>query len=838
MSDSAAFGEVLRQHRLARRLTQARLAEAAGLSERGISDLERGLKRPQPATLRLLVDALGLSPAETENFALSARSQPQTPPDTIVQGAPSHNLPAGLTSFVGREMELARLQGLLDPDATRSAPARMVTLTGAGGCGKTRLATELARRVLPTFPDGAWLADLSSITDASLVPNTILTAIGGRETSDQTPVESLLRLLHGQKLLLVLDNCEHLIEACAELVERLLLASPLLYVLATSREALRVQGEVALRIPSLSCPGPGRVDVDPLADYEAVRLFLDRVRQLEPDVALTTGNAAAVALICRRLDGIPLALELAAARAAAISFQEIATGLDDCFRLLTSGSRTALMRHRTLRATIDWSHDLLSGAEQTLFRRLAVFGAGWTREAAEAVCEGEPLSRSEIFDALLRLVDQSLVNVHVDDGRTRYRFLETVHAYASERLDAAGETAAVRARHGEWCLAFAERAAHGLAGPDQVFWYRQITLEHDNIRAALDACRDEPSAAGLQLRLSAAMGQFWWPRKAGEGRRRLAEALQRAPARASSARASALTWHALFELYYGDPLVGEDLARAALADARAVRDVYAAARSLRAVATASDDSDVSERTALLEESLALSRASGARGYEAQALARLGDMAMHAGDLDRARELIEQGDAIARATGDVFSRTTTLAILGWLSIVEDRLDEAESHFQLLVEFGAGWGGYSMPVGLVGLGRVSVLRENFEQAREVYCRMLVDLRETSAESVVLADALLHVASLEEITGLRERAQRLVGANEAWHAAHGGARSIWEPALRGPLLRGQVPVPPVPVDAVLARARDEGRGMTLDQAATYALEPVASPRSPGHGHSTAAP
>jgi hypothetical protein len=380
--------------------------------------------------------------------------------------------------------------------------------------------------------------------------------------------------------------------------------------------------------------------------------------------------------------------------------------------------------------------------------------------------------------------------------------------------------------------AFAESAAQGLIGPDQVSWYRRLALEHDNIRAALDACKDDWATAEVQLRLSAAMGQFWWPRKAGEGRRRLAEALHRAPEEPSSARANALIRQAMFELHYGDPLVGQKLASAALAVAREVNDVYAIAWSLRALATASDDSDATVRTALLHECLALSHASGAKGVEAQSLARLAVIALDAGDLDGARALVEQGDGLARVTGDVFTRGTTLVVLGWVSVAQDRLAEAETHFQLLVEYGAGWGGYHTPLGLVGLGCVSVRRRDLPRARSFYRRMLIDLRETSAESVILADALLHMASLDEVEGLHKRAQCLTGANEAWHAVHGGARSIWEPAMRIPLLRGLVPVPPKPVDADLLLARAQGLAMTLDQAATYALEPIESPHPAATG------
>ena len=402
-----------------KRLTQAQLAEKAGRSERAISDLERGLKHPQRATVRLLIDALGLPPELAETFGRSTRagSAPSTvaAPDTL-----KHNLPTALTSFVGREDAIARLWRLVDPRASHSPFVHLVTLTGAGGCGKTRLAVEVARRASAEFPDGIWFADLSSVTDSTLVPNILLGSdwrpggIGPVPSRQPGPSSA-----HAE-LLLVLDNCEHLIDACAQLLEAVLTASPHLRVLATSREALRVPGEDVWRVPSLTVPQATQcVDANLVLEYEAVRLFIDRIRQVEMEFALTRSNAASVVAICNWLDGIPLAIELAAARASAMSVQEIAARLDDCFSLLTNGHRTAMMQHRTLRATIDWSHDLLSPTEQTLFRRLAVFAGGWTLEAAEAVGGAEPLELSQIPHLLMRLIDQSLVSVHSADGRTR-----------------------------------------------------------------------------------------------------------------------------------------------------------------------------------------------------------------------------------------------------------------------------------------------------------------------------------------------------------------------------------------------------------------------------------
>jgi non-specific serine/threonine protein kinase len=441
-------------------------------------------------------------------------------------------------------------------------------------------------------------------------------------------------------LLLVLDNCEHLILACAQLVETLLGATTDARVLATSREALRLAGEVAWRLPSLQIPDPARhVEADQLLEYAAPRLLVDRILQVDPEFPLDSNNAPAVAQVCSRLDGIPLAIELAAARTAAMSVQDIAARLDDCFHVLTGGRRTALERQRTLRATIDWSHALLTETERVLFRRLAVFAGGWTVEAAEAVCADDQLPSAEILDVMLRLIDQSLVNVQVLDGHTRYRFLETVRVYAAEQLQASGEASAVRARHCQWCLMFAERAAEGLVGPDQFNWFGQVTVEHDNVRAALDWCATVPAFAEVELRIAAGMGQFWWPRKPVEGRRRLAHALKRADSRPTPARAAALGWQARFERNFGDPEVGRNLANMALADARAEGD---APDALYTAELLTREDDVAARLAVLEDALAVSRATGIVPRVTLALALLAAALVEASDLERARVLLDEG----------------------------------------------------------------------------------------------------------------------------------------------------------------------------------------------------
>jgi non-specific serine/threonine protein kinase len=372
------FGELLRRHRAAAGLTQAELAERAGLSARGVSDLERGARRaPRRATLARLAAGLRLPAAERAALAAAGR-RPRAP----VGPRPPPNLPLPLTSFVGRARELAEVAALLPT-------TRLLTLTGAGGVGKSRLALAAAERARAAYPDGAWLVELAALADPGLVPHAVAAALGVREQPGRPPAETLAAWLAGKRLLLVLDNCEHLLDACAQLAEALLRAAPGLTILATSRERLSAAGEVAWRVPPLAAPAPGAPAAPAaLTCVDAARLFVARAGEVAPGFALTGATAAAVAAICRRLDGIPLALELAAAWAATLSPEQIAMRLDDSLRLLTGGRRTAPARQRTLRATLDWSHALLTGPERALLRRLAVFAGGFTVEAAEAVGAG------------------------------------------------------------------------------------------------------------------------------------------------------------------------------------------------------------------------------------------------------------------------------------------------------------------------------------------------------------------------------------------------------------------------------------------------------------------
>jgi len=415
-----------------------------------------------------------------------------------------NNLPQQVTTFIGREREQDEVKELL-------GKTRLLTLSGIGGMGKTRLSLQVAAAVLNDYPDGVWFVELASITDKRLVPQAVASVAGVKEGTGQSVILALIKHVRDRKLLLVLDNCEHLVPACAVLAKRLLQAGAGVKILASSREHFNIAGESVYSVPPLSVPKPdGGIRTETILQCEAAHLFIDRATAVQPAFRLTEQNAPAVVEICRRLDGIPLALELAAARVRSLSIELIAERVNDRFRLLTTGDRTALPRQQTLRALIDWSFDLLNGKERVLFRRLAVFAGGWTLQAAEAVGCGDEVDPSEVLDLLGDLVDKSLVTMEVAGGR--YGLLETVRQYAQERLSLSGEGEGVRKRHLDFYLAFAEKAGAGLTGPDEPAFLKQLDLDRENVLAAHAFCIQTDGAAESGYRLVSAIKFYWFTR--------------------------------------------------------------------------------------------------------------------------------------------------------------------------------------------------------------------------------------------------------------------------------------------------------------------------------------
>jgi predicted ATPase/DNA-binding SARP family transcriptional activator len=581
------------------------------------------------------------------------------------QHAPSHNLLLQLTSFVGREREMAELTSLL-------ATTRLLTLTGVGGCGKTRLAVEMASSLLDTFDDGVWLVELAALTDPTLVPQAVASILGVSEQPGRPVTESLAGYLKARRLLLVLDNCEHLIVACAQLVEALLRTCPNLGVLATSREPLHIAGELTWRVPSLSLPDPRRLpSLADLAQNEAVRLFVERTRAVLPSYTLTAQNARAVAQVCYRLDGIPLAIELAAARVNMLPVEQIVVRLDDCFGLLTGGSRTSLTRQQTLRATLDWSYDLLSERERDLFAWLAAFAGGFSLEAAESVCASDDGAPSAVLERLTQLVDKSLVVAEEQSGAARYRLLEPIRQYAQERLHALGQLAPVQRRHASWFLGVAERAESELSSPDQAAWLNRLEMEHDNLRAALSWClRGEPE---MGLRLARALWQFWLGRgHFAEGRKWLHDQLARAPSQ-SALRPQALLGACALAVRQGDFTGAVHLIEESLAISRALGDKLECARALHDLGSLTGVlANHARAQAPFEESLALVRETGFAPGTASVTHSMGILAWYEGDFVQAKNRLEESVALFREAVDAPGLSFPMLNLGWIAVPPARL----------------------------------------------------------------------------------------------------------------------------------------------------------------------
>jgi predicted ATPase/class 3 adenylate cyclase/DNA-binding CsgD family transcriptional regulator len=584
------------------------------------------------------------------------------PPLRVSKAAVSQHLPSQLTSFVGRNTELSQVRELLSGN-------RLVTLTGAGGAGKTRLAIQIAGQLSGEFGDGVWCVDLAPITDPALVPSIVARAFGLPDQPGRSTMDSLTRFITDRQMLVLLDNCEHLLDASAALVDALLGAAAGLTLLATSREPIGVAGEVSWRVPSLS-----------LAD-EAIELFADRARRARPDFTLDADNAATVGEICARLDGLPLAIELAAARVRALSLAEILDSLHDRFRLLTGGARTAVRRQQTLRASVDWSHALLTEPERVLFRRLAAFLDGFDFSAAQTVASGGDIEHFQVLDLLTLLVDKSLVAADDGRGRTRYRLLETVRQYALEKLGESGEADSVRSRHRDYYTALAA-LLDAPVGSDYEQQLEQAETEIDNLRAAFAWSR-ENSAVELALTLTSSLQPLWLAR--GRLREGLAwfdatrsDDNAQHPGVAAAVRARALCDRAVLDAYLGADSL--DQTQQALAIARELDDPALLARTLTACGFIADQGDsVEVARACFTEAIGLARGVDDRWRLSQILALQAQGAHTAGDPLGVRAAAEEGRDLADAIGDRFNSRVCRFYLGSAQMMQGDLAGAAARF---------------------------------------------------------------------------------------------------------------------------------------------------------------
>ena len=574
----------------------------------------------------------------------------------------AQNLPMQPTSFVGREQEMDDIKGLLRSN-------RLVTLTAMGGTGKTRLSLQVGADLIDEFADGVWFVELAPLSDARLVAQALATILGIKEQPDETLTDTVVKRIGDKELLLILDNCEHLVMACAQLCDALLSSCPGVRILASSRELLRIAGEAAYRLQSLPLPDPKATPrAGSVNRYAAVRLFVDRALAVKTSFQVTDGNASAVASICQRLDGIPLALELAAARLRSMSVEELNQRLDRRFQVLTGGSRTALPRQQTLRALIDWSYDLLNANERTMFCRIAVFVGGWALQAAEQVCAGEEVGEEQVLDLLDSFVDKSLVIAEERKGVTRYRMLETVREYARERLNEAKDGDAVRARHLEFYLALAEEAGPGLIGPKQGEWLELLDLERENLLAAHATCDRSENGGALGLRWAHALKRYWVSRGLMVlGQRVTLEALARTGAQTHDlARCRALFAAGQFGSFMGRYAEARPRLEESMAIAREIGDESLSASITTTLALATlGQGDRAAARGYFDEATGLSRKSGNKRELAVALNGLAQLDRMEGALDDADALYRQSLALVRELGD---RETEGVVLLNLAIV--------------------------------------------------------------------------------------------------------------------------------------------------------------------------
>jgi predicted ATPase/DNA-binding XRE family transcriptional regulator len=769
MEEELSFGVWLRKQRRAMDITRQAFADQVGCAEVTLRRIEAGTLKPSKELANILLEKIGIPETERPQWISFARGLSGSPSTSVPSSTkPKSNLPAPVTTFIGRKKEQVDVIKLITKH-------RLVTLTGPGGVGKTRLSIKVGEQVMGNYADGVWLVELASLSDPTLIAQTLASLFGLTKQSRISFTDLLINFLQAKSVLLIIDNCEHLLDACAHLIDTLLKSCPHLKILATSREPLGITGEAIYLVPSLEVPDLQEL-IDSFRDFESVHLFEERAQLAQFGFSLTLENAVSVAQICQRLDGIPLAIELAAAKVGILSTQQIAKQLDESFNLLTGGSRTALLRHQTLRASMNWSWGLLTDAEQTLMRQLSVFSGGWTLEATQAVCGGDVF---ELTDSLLK---KSLIVMHQETGcETRYRFHETIRQYANEKLVEAGEDEPMRRRHRDWFLTWVESIdPHNT----NVAWFNLIESEHDNLRAAL-VWSQATHEFEIVARIAVALMGFWeirgyWQ----EGWKWLESGLDHRESLSKIVLAKTLFNTNLFGLRLGDYQTAE---------------------------------------AYGKQSIALFRELGDKRNLAWALIGVGEVYRFANENERSEPFFTEAMTLFHEVEDKGGILHLLTSSGLDAITNDDYKHGmtllNEHQTLAYELDEMW---EMGVGVVYLGVAEFLQGNFNESERLFREGLARVHPYGDVDRCI-DCLEGLAATAERRGQSVRSVRLWGAARHLYDSTGlipGKSWVWIPRVREPTitsLRIQLG------EAKFGSAFAEGYAMTIDEAIEYALETV---------------
>jgi predicted ATPase/DNA-binding XRE family transcriptional regulator len=843
MTEDISFGKWLRQRRRLLDLTQQAFADLVGCARSTVRRIEANDLKPSKELALILLDKLNIPESERTEWVRFARGLATTPQKSIpafIHSRHSTNMPAALTSFIGRENEQNEIINLI-------AKNRLVTLAGAGGIGKSRLAQQVGEELLNDYPHGIWLVSLDSLSDPLLVSQTVASVFDIREEPNRPAIEILKNVLRQKTMLLILDNCEHLLTACVQLIKTLLIHCPDLKTVVTSREVLNMEGEAMHYLSSLSIPENDDLMPEETSEYESVRLFEERAALALSSFRLTKQNAQTVGQICRRLDGIPLAIELAAARVDILQENEILKQLNHCFDLLANNRRAVLARHQTMRASMDWSWELLTLPEQTFMRQLSVFAGGWTLESAQTVCEGDALNLTSA------LVKKSLIMVNQEPKHeTRYRFHEIVRQYAREKLTRAHEEENFRNRHLKCFLQFSEKAESALRGPTQIEWYARLNEERDNIRATLEWADQTDVEAGLYL--SSRLLRSWESMNFREGNYWLSKFLQKPESHAyPSARAKALCAHGRVLDFLEQLDAARSSAQECLALYRALGDRQGEVDGLLRLAW--ETRDPTEKLELIQQALALAQSLGDMRRQADALGHLGWL----GQGDWAVRFVHWKKAIAltRQLGDWLALANRLFTTGWFLILNGNVESAQKH---LDEASVLYQQLNPKLGeakfLPAYGQIALLQSNFEKARACFQKQAkicaevgnrldylwarvhlgyVALREGDFNQAYhnFAETAYNFQNDHNIEGVIFTLEGMAGLYVATDKPVIAARLIgWADALRKQTKDRRPLLEQTDVDQIIAAclvtmgevafsdAYDEGQAMTLDEAVVYAL------------------